>query len=75
MIHHSVNKAQTRRLRKELLTQSAWEELVRRKGEDPITIETAYDLIWEQYNLGGIDRSKLESPSGMMSKWDWRMPD
>lgn len=73
MIHHSVNKAQTRRLRKELLSQSAWEGIIQEKCEQPVTLERAYDLVWQQYNLGGIDASKLEAPDGKKSKWDWNM--
>ena len=73
MIHHSVNKAQTRRLRKELLSQSAWEGIIQEKCEQPVTLERAYDRVWQQYNLGGIDASKLEAPDGKKSKWDWNM--
>jgi hypothetical protein len=72
-IHHSVNKAQTRRLRKELLTQRDWEEVVRRKSASPITLEAYSRLVWEQYNLKGVDGSRLEA-MGRTSKWDWDLP-
>lgn len=74
MIHHSVNKAQTRRLRKELLSQSAWDQVIQEKSASPITLEKAYELVWEQYNLGGIDTAKFTTGDGRKSVWDWKMP-
>ena len=73
MVHHSVNKAQTRRLRKELLNQRDWAELVRRKSMTPISIEEAGELVWQQYNMGGIDPAKFDT-GDRKSKWDWDLP-
>lgn len=73
MVHHSVNKAQTRRLRKELLNQRDWAEMVKRKSAAPISIEKAGELVWEQFNLGGIDPAKLDQ-GDRVSKWSWELP-
>ena len=73
MVHHSVNKAQTRRLRKELLNQRDWAEMVRRKSAAPISIEKAGELVWEQFNLEGIDPTKLDR-GDRVSKWSWKLP-
>ena len=73
MVHHSVNKAQTRRLRKELLNQRDWATLIHKKSAEPISIERASELVWQQYNLGGIDPEKFNT-GDRQSKWDWNLP-
>ena len=73
VIHHSVNKAQTRRLRKELLNQRDWARVVQQKSTTPISIEEAASLVWDQYNLGGIDKTKFDT-GDRVSRWDWELP-
>ena len=68
MIHHAVNKAQTRRLRKELLNARDLYAVLQEKKKKPIGIDEAYNThVYEQYNLGLIDSSKFASSS----KWSW----
>lgn len=68
MIHHAVDKAQTRRPRKELLNARDLHKVVEEKAKHPITIEEAYDThIYNQYNLGLMDISKFSGKS----LWSW----
>ena len=64
MVHHSVNKAQKRRLRKELLSRQDWLDLVKNKTASPITLKTAYeDIIFKQFNLDIIDPTLFKDQS------------
>ena len=68
MIHHAENKAQTRRLRSELLTARDWMRIVLEKAKNPVTIEEAYDdIVYHQYNLHLINPKAFEGKS----KWSW----
>jgi len=51
MILHSSNKAQNRRPRSELLNMRDWMLLIRNKSKTPLTVEEAYEVIHEQYNM------------------------
>lgn len=69
MIHHSTNKAQKRRLRKELLTALDWKKIINTKRKSPITM-TEYDqIIMNQYNLNLIEFQ----PFAGKSIWDFNL--
>jgi hypothetical protein len=76
MIHHSVNKAQRRRVRREELTPNDWLALIaqRTSAEQIKTLDEMYNstngIVFEQYNLHMIDRAKLEG-----AKWSWEVED
>ncbi len=64
MVHHSVNKAQKRRLRKELLSMQDWMDLVKNKTTSLISLKTAYeDIIFKQFNLDIIDPAVYKDQS------------
>ncbi|KAJ1411979.1 hypothetical protein B484DRAFT_422963 [Ochromonadaceae sp. CCMP2298] len=70
MIHHSTDKAQKRRLRKELLTVHNWTQLVANKSLPAhcISIEQAqYGVLPQQYSLELMDLDSLRGKA----KWDW----
>lgn len=68
MIHHAEDKAQTRRLRSELLNARDWLRIVVEKAKRPITLQEAYDdIVFHQYNLHLIDPSKFAGKS----RWSW----
>ena len=68
MIHHAENKAQTRRLRSELLNARDWLRIVAEKAKRPITLQEAYDgIVFHQYNLHLIDTNKFAGKS----RWSW----
>lgn len=49
MIYHSSNKGYLRRKRKELLTITDWNSVIKLKT--PVSLKEAYDVIHQQYNL------------------------
>jgi len=63
MIQHSTNKAQKRRLRRELLNARDWMKLVEEKSKVPITLDAAYKIIFEQYNLHLIKPENFKGSS------------
>ena len=71
MIQHTTNKAQKRRLRRELLNMTDWRRIVDEKVEHPITLGEAYNIIYEQYNLHLIDPSEFKGKS----KWSWKVEE
>jgi hypothetical protein len=72
MIHHAVDKAQTRRPRKELLNAREFHSVIKDKMENAITIDEAYNThIYNQYNLGLMDESKYKDKS----IWSWGVDD
>lgn len=71
MIQHTTNKAQKRRLRRELLNMTDWMRIVDEKSKHPITLDEAYKIIYEQYNLHLIDTKLFEG----RSKWSWEVAE
>jgi hypothetical protein len=71
MIQHTTNKAQKRRLRRELLNVTDWLRVVKEKEKHPITLEAAYKIVFEQYNMHLIKREDFEGSS----KWSWEVED
>jgi ribosomal protein S17 len=70
MIHHTVDKAQKRRPRKELLTMSDWMGLVdSMKKNRTISLEEAYHMVHEQYNMHLIRPEKYNKKS----KFTWEV--
>ena len=69
MIHHTVDKAQKRRLRKELMNARDWKALVQSKFQQgAISIEEAYNNhVYNQYNLGLIEQDRFKGKS----IWSW----
>mmetsp|Transcript_14484 Transcript_14484/g.24081 ORF Transcript_14484/g.24081 Transcript_14484/m.24081 type:complete len:124 (+) Transcript_14484:415-786(+) len=85
MIHHGTDKAQKRRLRRELLTMNNWTEIVRQKlyeaesqimtaGADHsaiLSVEEAQGrIMFQQYNLHLMDTELLRA-QGVKWQWDW----
>ena len=71
MIQHTTNKAQKRRLRRELLNMTDWFRVIKEKSKHPITLDAAYKIVYEQYNLHLIKKSSFEG----YSKWSWEVED
>lgn len=71
MIQHTTNKAQKRRLRRELLNMTDWMRIVDVKAKHPISLDEAYKIIYEQYNLHLIDTKLFEG----RSKWSWEVEE
>lgn len=71
MIQHTTNKAQKRRLRRELLNVTDWLRVVKEKEKHPITLKDAYKIIFEQYNMHLIKKEAFEGHS----KWSWEVED
>ena len=69
MIQHATNKAQKRRLRRELLNARDWLRVVEEKSKNPITLDDAYKIIYEQYNLHLINPKNFEP----QSVWSWNV--
>ena len=59
MLHHSANKAQKRRLRRELLSMQDWIDMVKRKAASPVSLHTAAQIVFDQYNLGLIPKGQF----------------
>jgi len=70
MIHHAVDKAQSRRPRGELLNAREFHEIIRDKIDNNkvVSIEDAYNThVYNQYNLGLMDTTKFAGKS----MWSW----
>jgi len=61
MIHHSTDKAQKRRLRKELLNVHNWTQLIAERSLHPLSVEDFYrSTVRLQYNLHLMNTTRLQ---------------
>ena len=68
MIHHSVNKAQRRRPRHELLNMSSWLDVIANLSEHPVSMEEAYQEIFEQFNMHLMRKEQYEGR--VLATWE-----
>ena len=68
MIHHSVDKAQTRRPRSELLNMTDWLDMIDGMKKNSIGLEDAYEMVYEQYNMN-LMRPEMYNQQSIFT-WD-----